>query len=256
MLMPAARTLKWWKKRPYWALVESHVVRSAAVCCATSNIESSSLRALYGGAIAVIPNGVPDEPERLGMTLSGSREKTVLFLGRIHPIKNLESLLRASNAMPTGWTMVIAGSGEAAYTRRLEALGRDWGGTRVRFVGEVVGKRKWELISNSSVLVLPSHSENFGNVVLEALAVGTPVIASRATPWAILEDVGAGLWVDCTAQRIRAALVTLGTEPETWRHREEMARRLAQSFHWPLIAARVLEWYREMIRRYEASAEA
>jgi glycosyltransferase involved in cell wall biosynthesis len=256
MLMPAARSLKWWKKRPYWRLVESRVVGSAALCCATSDIEGSSLRALYGGAIRVIPNGVSDEPERLGLTRSEFRGKTVLFLGRIHPIKNLEALLEASNAMPAGWTMVIAGSGEASYAASLEAMGRRWGGERVQFVGEVTGRRKWELISSSSVLVLPSHSENFGNVVLEALAVGTPVIASRATPWAVLEDAGAGLWVDCTAQGLRAALVTLGTEPETWRHREEMARTLAQSFRWPLIAARVLECYREVMRRYEANAEA
>src|SRR5690606_35393588 len=77
---------------------------------------------------------------------------------------------------------------------------------RVNFLGHVGGVEKQKLYSESYALVLPSETENFGNVVVEALNQGTPVIASKGTPWSLLEQYGCGFHVENSPQVLAEAL--------------------------------------------------
>ena len=116
--------------------------------------------------------------------------KTILYLGRIHPIKGIDQLIRAYALLvdKKPFELVIAGEGDRVYTEELESLVRELGIQEcVRFAGHVEKEEKQKLLASSYVLVLPSHTENFGNVVVEALAQGTPVIASKNTPWSVRE---------------------------------------------------------------------
>ena len=79
----------------------------------------------------------------------------------------------------------------------------------VCFRGHLEGSLKNEIIASSKALILPSKSENFGNVILEALAQGTPVIASKNTPWKLLVEYESGMWVDSNTKELTKAMLEL-----------------------------------------------
>tara|TARA_B100000242_G_scaffold278936_1_gene237021 strand:- start:12859 stop:13974 length:1116 start_codon:yes stop_codon:yes gene_type:complete len=138
-------------------------------------------------------------------------KKQFIFLGRIHPIKNLEILINAISTSITfkksGFKIIIAGDGKTKYIEKLKTM------IKVKelqnyilFRGFVDLDDKDKILSSSYFLVLPSLSENFGNVVLESLTQGTPVIASSKTPWKLLNEYNAGLYIDNTIENWKNAL--------------------------------------------------
>ncbi len=138
--------------------------------------------------------------------------QTILYLGRIHPIKGIDQLIRAFALLKDkgAFGLTIAGEGDSVYTEDLKSLVRDLHlEDRVRFAGHVEKEEKQKLLASSYMLVLPSHTENFGNVVVEALAQGTPVIASKYTPWSILEEVSPGTWVPNDPESLHMAIQQL-----------------------------------------------
>ena len=76
----------------------------------------------------------------------------------------------------------------------------------VDFCGGVYGEKKWELYRNADVFVLPTYSENFGIVIAEALASGTPVITTKGTPWEELNTVKCGWWTKIGSEPTKKAL--------------------------------------------------
>ncbi|RZN84503.1 MAG: glycosyltransferase [Winogradskyella sp.] len=121
-----------------------------------------------------------------------------LYLGRIHSIKALENLLEAYSKvnhlkLPN---LYLVGTGDQDYINDLEHLSKKLNiSDKVFFKGHVAGQKKYNFLKNAKFLILPSFTENFGNVVIEALSQGTPVIASQGTPWQILEIENCGFWV-------------------------------------------------------------
>jgi glycosyltransferase involved in cell wall biosynthesis len=201
----------------------------------------------------VIPNGV-HVPEAQGVRdrardfMPGGVLRLVA-LGRLHPIKGLDNLIRACGALkhaPGGapFTLTLAGAGDAAYTRELEGLIALLSlGATVKLVGEIRGETaKARLFAEADVLVAPSHRENFGIAIAEALAHGVPVIAGRGTPWSGLIERSAGLWVDNTpeslAQAIAAArampLAAMGACGRAW---------ALEAYSWDGVAGAMSELY-------------
>ncbi|MDI1433169.1 glycosyltransferase [Polyangium sorediatum] len=248
-LMPWAIGSKRWKKAPYFELVERKNVLSAAGVHATSDEEAREiLHHVPGARTFVVPNGV-DVPDVLPDV---PREKArIVFLGRIHPVKGFDvlvpALARVAAILPEVETLV-AGPDEDGEQARVEALlARVTPRPRVRFLGPVYGKEKQELLASATVLVLPSHGENFGIVVAEALAAGTPVVVSKACPWKILEERGAGAWVENTPERIAEALLLILEDPARARRMGEAGRAVAAGYGWDAIA-------KQMLTQYEALA--
>jgi glycosyltransferase involved in cell wall biosynthesis len=109
------------------------------------------------------------------------RNYKILFLGRIAPIKNLESLL-CHNYRDLGYQLHVYGPVEKQFQNYFDSLTFD--NSKGCFYGGVLSDdEKWSAIQSSDFLVLPSHSENFGNVVVEAMSQGTPVIISEGVPF-------------------------------------------------------------------------
>ena len=179
------------KKQLAWKLYQRRILERAAVLHATADSEADGFRNLgLRAPIAIIPNGVviPDRPRD---TVENIRPQRILFLSRIHPGKGLENLLRAwSTVRPTGWEILIAGPDEDGHRGTLEVLSKQLGvEDSVRFHGPVDDAKKWELYGSAQLFVLPTHSENFGIVVAEAMAAGLPVITTKGAPWAVLEKI-------------------------------------------------------------------
>jgi glycosyltransferase involved in cell wall biosynthesis len=244
-LMPAARRFRRWKKFPYWWSVERRNVSRASAIHATSLAEAAAVRAAVPrAAILLAPNGVALPAENDQVRLHPRR---ILFLGRIHPLKGFDLLLpavsRLAQTMPDV-ELVIAGPDEDNYRPAAEELlRRQVPPPRVTWIGPVEDVRKAELLGSAAVLVLPSKTENFGQVVVEALAVGTPVIASDQTPWEALEQAGAGRWLPRDAEVWARALREILTDEPLRQRMSSAARRLASRFSWPAVAALVAQGY-------------
>ena len=176
----------WTRKVPALWLYQRKAVKKADYLHATAESEKNNLLKLgYNSRIAVIPNGI--EVENISMKKSWKRTGKILFLSRIHVKKGLDFLIEAVAALKDrmqGYEVWIAGEGEQSYIEELKRLAGRLGIERqVCFLGGVYGDRKWQMLCEADLFVLPTHSENFGIVVAEALACGTPVITTFAYPF-------------------------------------------------------------------------
>ena len=98
-------------------------------------------------------------------------------------------------------------------------------------------------------LALPTRSENFGIAVAESLAAGIPVVVSRNTPWGVIEEVGAGHWLDLDAGVFAEHIVALLKDPARAREMGDRGRRLIEtSYSWLGIAGKTLDCYQSILR--------
>jgi glycosyltransferase involved in cell wall biosynthesis len=197
---------------------------------ATSEDEENNIRSYFNkNRVIVIPNLF-----YLTKPLNSELANRFLFIGRIHPIKNIENILSALNFnefKESNYQFVIIGfESKKGYLNHLKSLTLDLGlENHVRFLGEMFGEEKEIEISKSKFLFLVSKSENFGNVVIESLAHGTPVIASKNTPWQILEDYNAGFWVNESPLILRETIIQiLNIDSNEYQQMRVNARRLVE----------------------------
>ncbi|HJW92276.1 MAG TPA: glycosyltransferase [Thermoanaerobaculia bacterium] len=220
-------------KRSWIRLVERRNFAHAAAIHFTSRreLEDSREIALPLPNPVVIPNGIDAPP----CPVVQRDPHLVLYLGRINWKKNLDRLIAAMEHVPNA-RLIIAGNDEEGLTPKLRALAKD----NVEFAGPVYDDAKWNLLARASVLVLPSLSENFGNVILEALAMETPVVVSPNV--GLADDVAAahaGIVSDDLAPAIAAILA--GRDATMGRN----GRALVESrFTWDAVAAQMEEAYR------------
>lgn len=190
-----AYPLKHLKKLLYWSLAECRVLRDAAAVLFTSEEERRLAREsfpFYRCDEVVVNYGTSgpridlasaqEEFFRAFPRLRG--KQFLLFLGRLHEKKGCELLLeafvaaRAAGRVDDSLDLVVAGPGmDQAYQNQLISIAG--GSQSVIFTGMLTGNQKWGALSAAEAFVLPSHQENFGIAVVEALACGTPVLISN-----------------------------------------------------------------------------
>lgn len=216
VLTPHGMLEPWIMQRHYWTrklpalwLYQKKAVAKADCLHATAESEKENLLKLgYNRNIEVIANGI--EVDSIAIKPSWKRNRQILFLSRIHVKKGIEFLLEAVAVLKEklqGYAVYIAGEGDAAYIDQLKAKAQSLGiGQLVKFCGGVYGDEKWRLFRQSDVFVLPTYSENFGIVVAEALASGTPVITTKGTPWEELDMNHCGWWTEIGTKPLVDAL--------------------------------------------------
>jgi poly(glycerol-phosphate) alpha-glucosyltransferase len=197
----------------------------------------------------VIPNAVPLAAG------AADRQPALVYLGRIHPKKNIAALVagwrQARDVLrPIGATLRIAGWGEPEHVEALrQQLAAD-GGDDFAFLGPVYGAEKAALIGSARFVVLPSHSEGLPVAILEAWAAGTPTLMSQHCH--LPEGYARGAAIDCgtDAAEIAAALRRAFTLPEArWREMADAASGLVRDRFAPeAVAQRWREAYGALIR--------
>jgi glycosyltransferase involved in cell wall biosynthesis len=238
-------------KRVLWPL-QRRVLARADLLHATSEVEYQEIRAQgLTAPVAIIPNGI-DVPQVLSTPAAVSRGeiRTLLFLSRIHPTKGLDRLLQAWALLQVnhpGWRLVIAGRGEAAHVQQVTVLARQLALRRVEFPGPLYGEAKTRAYLGADLFVLPTHSENFGVVVAEALAHGCPAVVSTGAPWHGLQTEGCGWWVANDVENLGGALDTamglsqgerhaMGLRGRTWMERdygwEAIGHKMDVAYRW------------------------
>lgn len=195
----------WTRKVPALWLYQKQAIVKADYLHATADSEKQNLLKLgYNNRIAVIANGI--DVEQIVLKTSWERKKKILFLSRIHVKKGIEFLLESVALLKNelqGYTVYIAGEGESEYIDLLKHKADQLGVSDiVDFCGGVYGLEKWNLFREADLFVLPTYSENFGIVIAEALASGTPVITTKGTPWRELETKHCGWWIELDLENL------------------------------------------------------
>jgi poly(glycerol-phosphate) alpha-glucosyltransferase len=262
MLEPWALQNSRWKKRLAGWLFEIRNLQTADCLHALCNSEAESFRK-YGlrNPIAIIPNGI-ELPT--SAKLQNYREKQdflranphlegrslLLFLSRIHPKKGLADLLRAwarVGAQDRYWSLLVVGPNELNHETRLRSMAAELGIDRhVHFLGPAYGPQKTQVLSVADAFVLPSFSEGFSMSVLEAAALGLPVLLTRECNFSELAAAQAAIEVPAGISGITEGLKKLLQLNEEQRilmgaKGVELVKR---AYSWPTIA-------REMVRVYD-----
>jgi glycosyltransferase involved in cell wall biosynthesis len=223
MLDSYTMAMKPMKKRLFLWKWGRAVIESMNVVHCTSPVELDESRRWFGAARdlgRVIPLAI--DPAPLERSTAAPRlvrdefglgdDPVILFLGRIHPIKGLPLLLRAFGRLDTDRVrprLVLAGDLETpSEVQLLQREARRLGvHDRVHLVGVVGGERKVSLLRAASVLVLPSHHENFGMVIPEALVCGAPVVVTKGVGiWPEIVERGVGVAVERDADQLAQTL--------------------------------------------------
>ena len=204
-----AYPLKHLKKWMYWPWAEYRVLRDAAAVLFTCEEERVLARQSfwlyrcnemvvnYGTAIPSVDRDVQESAFfARHPNLKGKR--IALFLGRIHTKKGCDLLIEAFSqvlARDPDWHLVIAGPDQIGWQSTLTELAREKGVEHlITWPGMISGDVKYGAIKAAEVFVLPSHQENFGIAVAEALACGTPVLISeKVNIWREVQQDGAGI---------------------------------------------------------------
>ncbi|MBB4079021.1 glycosyltransferase involved in cell wall biosynthesis [Lewinella aquimaris] len=217
----------------------------------TCDAETQYIRDNFGteSKIIQIPNYM-ELPEPIVTT----KEKYFLYIGRIDPKKAVENLItglaNSETFLKGEFTLKIVGDYYNEYGYGLVKQVEDLGLTnKIRFLGHRDGRQKEELLAAAWFTFMPSHTENFGIVVMEGLAQGTPAVASTGTPWQVLEEHNAGYWIDNDPDSLTRIIDHIHTlSPPQMKELNKNALRLAREKF--SIHANVGEWeaaYQKML---------
>lgn len=263
MLEPWAWHHRKWKKWPYFFLFERARLSRADAILATAEAEAGNIRKrVPNGNIVPIPLGIetdilPDYAEARQTLGWDDGERVLLYLSRVHPKKGLlelvQSLLKIHRkGCATKTRLVILGDGPSSYVETCrsevenlkEFMPVDW-------LPPQWGEAKWKYLQGADLFCLPTYSENFGIVVLEAGLVGTPVFTTTGTPWKHVEEAGFGWVVEpdpaIYPDAVRQFLETGWDELKAMR--EPFAEWTKAHYAWPVLVRRYIEFYKQVLTR-------
>ena len=235
-----------WKKKLVKMVFASKSLSTAACLHALSEGEYRAIRA-YGlkNPVAVIPNGI-ELPPNGEKKVQGTEKKTLLYLGRLHPIKGLDLLVEALGLLADSgssflqeWNVKIVGSGQPAHQEMIEKEVRKRGlEEAVFFLGPLYEGEKVDVLRSSSAFVLPSYSEGLPMSVLEAWSYKLPVLMTRECNLSEGFEARAAIELDLNAAGMAGQLEKLGQmTPAQLDEMAENGYQLVRSkFNWKKIA--------------------
>jgi glycosyltransferase involved in cell wall biosynthesis len=251
------RFLKWM----IWPF-QKRAISRADMVHVTSELELMQLRNLgITVPVALIPLGI--EMPALSIAEKPTHiddQRTLLYLSRIHPIKGIDRLLASWKILQQkhpSWRLVIAGTGDARHVAEIREMAVQLELCRVEFPGALYGALKEAAYQAADLFVLPTHSENFGLVVAEALANGCPALVSRGAPWPGLDKERCGWWIENEVNALTTALNHamqlprndlryMGLRGRAWMERDfswaSSAQKMDAAYRWLVTGGDRPEW--------------
>lgn len=266
----AAAQQVWEQEPPRRLWVEHEILGRSDALIAESPASKHHMLQEYGvdpAKVQVIPGGVdtavfrPQERQQARRVLAlDVAQPVLLFVGRLQPLKGIDTLLRAAQVVRqqhASLQVLVVGGGvdaqdehEARELRRLQGLCEHLGLTpHVRFVKAQSQVVLAQYYAAADVFVMPSHYESFGMVVLEAMACGTPVVASRVGGLAstVVHGQTGFLVPEGEWETFAQAILRLLAAPAIHDAFGQASIQRAQAFTWPHIVARTVQLYRRLL---------
>ena len=201
-LQPWSVAHKKWKKYFYIKYITLPLMRMAKYILVTSSMEEETIRKLGFDNTIMIPNGVDVEdfqelPGKYSFHNKYKGKFVFLFISRMAKEKGLDMLVQAYRQFCTKISsslhiLLLVGPDSRGY---LKSMRIDFEKENIQYLNGIYGREKIILIRAADVIILPSYSENFGNIVTEALVCERPVITTTGTPWQDIEKVGCGYYI-------------------------------------------------------------
>ena len=257
-LDPWSMTQKALRKRLFWQVAGKGMLRGAAAVHYTSEAEKLSTERFTGlNHGSVVPLGIEQ-------TFATTREKLaqhfpdlaqspyVLVLSRLHQKKGLDVLIDAflstvQTQQFSAWRLVLAGDGPPDYVAKLKRKASQC--DRIVFTGWVDGERKDALLGCASLLALPSHQENFGLCVMEAMSHSVPVLVSpgvNLAPEIVTANAG---WVAAIDTEALTAKLVEALSDETERaNRGRAGQQLSRQYSWENTAKNLVQLYQQVLQ--------
>jgi len=236
--------------RAYQPLVLARVLQAAATVVVFTDEQRSAVSSKYGvdpTRIAVIPNGVDETFFYAGERLPHSKPR-LLFVGRLSVQKNLFQFIRALDGVSEQFETTLVGEGE--LEAKLKQAVRDLGLQNVRFHGRADGAEVRDLYRKADVFVLPSQREGMPLVLLEALAMGLPIVATNVQGNRdLVADGQNGVLVPLgDPAALRRALLSVSGDAERYRRMSEASRRRARPYSWRAVGTEFEHIYAQASR--------
>lgn len=266
MTAPWSMHHKWWKKLPAWLFYQKRDLKSAAAihCTTEQEVEWNKALGFKNCFIAPLGTHLPKINQFHSIatttatastpTPAHNSNYTLLFVGRIYPVKGLVNLIRAwaivNSQLSPHWTLRIVGPDQAGHQSELESLVRELNlGDSVEFAGPEFGEELSAEYDNCDCLVLPSFTENFGATIVDALAHGTPCIASTYTPWRVLQEYGCGWWVSNEPQVLASAITEVVAMSDAERRQMGVRGRnlVEEKYTWDAVVNTMIERYKVVL---------
>ena len=252
-LDPWSMTQKSLRKRLFWQLLGKAMLEHAAAVHYTSEVEKLSteghLGLIHGEVIAL---GINANNSNYNGRSRG--EPYVFVLSRLHPKKGLHVLIDAFLALAeqgklANWRLIIAGDGLAGYVAKLKAkVAASPQRNRIVFTGWLDEEKKHAMLGGASLLALPSHQENFGLCVMEALSHAVPVLVSPNVNLAAeIVSANAGWIAAVDKDALTEKLIEALSDDDELTKRGRAGKQLSQKYSWEHTAT-------ELIKVYEAYA--
>ena len=185
-------------------------------------------------------------------------KRLIVYLGRLNFKKGLDILARAFSLVARDRDdvhLVIAGPDTEGYEPKIRKwLAEGNALQKTTFTGLLAGTDRFSALQQAEVFALPSYTENFGQVVFEAMACGVPVVVSdRVNIWPEVRNANAGLVVPCDVEATAKALRTLLDDPVAAKQMGERGRHwVSANLTWEIVARRLLSAYNDVIRDHAA----
>lgn len=227
---------------------------------ATATQEKDDILSVFPNAkVEIIPNGIDCERFQNANILDKEAymqkyakenidaDKIIVSMGRLQKKKGFDILIDAfvdvSKVYPRA-KLFIAGEDEGEKENLMKQIQKYDLTDKVFLTGNIQDQDKIDFLANADLFVLPSHNENFGNVYVESLASGTPIVASTGTPWEEVEAYYCGKWVDNTISETANAMIEM-----LEKNRDEVREnslKLSRKYDWKKIAKDFKALYEKM----------